>query len=147
MKAPEGLKATQKMLENVLKSPWFWICVAIVVAFIVRANWNRWWGQLTRTDRGNYDQDARNAELQQMARDAYTVINATLIFGGVTPTGREATLEKLLHVNDSELRYIADFYKDINADGTSLSEDLTNEAMPFSNVKDQLLSKLTQLNL
>jgi len=129
--------------------------VALVLIFLLWRNGRRWWVQLTRTDAGNYSGQTpvesnpdRKAELNQLARDTFTAIHSTLFLGGVTPTGREWQLEKLLQLNDTELRYVAQYYQDhVNQDGTSLRQDITDEWMPMSDVKPRLIAKLTQLAL
>lgn len=143
--------AATKLLSN----KWFWITlVVLIIALVVYKNGNRWWAQLTRRDQGNYaGQDAvehnsaRAAELQQMARDANTAINSALFFGGVTATGREEALGKLLTLNHTEVRYVANFYKGISPNGTTLKNDVDDEEMPFSSVDEQLVALLNQLNL
>lgn len=129
------------------------ILAAIVCAWLVYRNGRRWWAQLTNRDRGNYAgqsqvsaNPAREAELEQMAQDVFVALNSTLMLGGVTATGREWTLERLLALNDTEIRWVAKRYAAL-AQGRSLRGDLENEWMPFSDVDERLIAKLQQLAL
>lgn len=144
------------MIAPILKH-WKPIVIALVVLialYLLNKNGRRWWTQLTRRDLGNYagqsaveENSARQAQLQAMAHDALAAMNSVLLVGGVTMTGREAMLERLLALNDTELRYVAVFYASISEDGTSLKNDVDDEYMPFSSVDEQLVARLNQLAL
>lgn len=125
----------------------------LLIAFLIYRNGRRWLAQITRRDEGNYEGQssvnanaARKAELEKMAQDTYTVLNSTLMLGGVTATGREWQLEQLLALNDTELRWVARRYAELD-DGISLKDAVDAEYMPFSNVDERLIVKLTQLAL
>lgn len=140
---------------RILTNKWLFIAIGVIIAILVlRRHGKRWWTQATRTDRGNYagqeavrNNPARQAELDQMARDAQTAMHTVLIVGGTTWTGREAVLERLLALNDTELRYVAQFYRSINESGNSLRVDVQGEWMPFTNVDERLVARLNQLAL
>lgn len=152
--ANTGLKAAQDMATKALKSPWPWVIIALILGLAVYRNGRRWIQQLTRVDRGNYaGQEAvgsnpvREGELQKMAQEAYQVIHGTLVFGGITWTGRTYILERLLQLNDTELRYVAEFYaSSVNPGGESLRQDITDE-WGLGQVGTQLEAKLAQLAL
>lgn len=145
-----------KDIPKILTNPRTWIGLAILmVAIAIYRNGPRWWQQLKRRDLGNYtgqepvkDNPAREAELQQMAADTYTALHSVLMLSGVTATGREFQLELLLGLNDTELRYVARYYENTaNPEGVSLKQDVNDEWMPFSDVKQRLVSRLNKLAL
>lgn len=140
-----------KTAVDLLKKPSTWVViVAIVLAVTVWRNGRRWWQQLTRRDQGNYagqpsvpSNPARQGELQQLARDTYTVINSVS-----NPFERERVLERVVALNDTELRYVAKFYQSsISESAKSLREDVLSEWMPFTDVDERLVTRLNQLAL
>ena len=145
------------MIPTTILRNWKPIVVALLVLiaiYLVNKHGRRWWANITRRDLGNYagqepvrDNTARQAELQQMAHDALAAMHTVILVGGATYTGREAMLERLLQLNDTELRYVATFYASINEDGTSLKQDVDDEYMPFSSIDEELVGKLNQLAL
>ena len=140
--------------------------VALVLIYIIWRNGARWWDEITRRDRGNYEgqpsvtggtpatpgnpagSPARQAELEKFARDTYAVLNSTLFLGGVTATGREFQLELLNALNDTELKYVATFYEhNVNTEGTSLRQDIEDEIMPATDIDERLIARLVQMAL
>lgn len=122
----------------------------IILVLIVWKNYARWIAALKRRDQGEYDPLAQNsvrqAELKAMANDVHTALHSIIIFGGVTWSGREAIIERLLTINDAELRFVATYYQDQLNQGTSLAADLQDE-MWTGTPTQQVLSRLSELNL
>lgn len=137
--------------------------MGLVLIVLVWKNGKRWWEQLTKQDKGHYADltsfaevqagkeqanAARQAQLEKMAQDTFTALNSTLFLGGVTATGREYQLELLMALNDSELRYVAQFYEhNASSTGQSLKQDLDDEFMPATDVDERLIARLNQLAL
>lgn len=137
--------------------------VGLILIVLVWRNGKRWWQQLTKQDKGHYADltsfaevqagkeqanAARQAQLEKMAQDTFTALNSTLFLGGVTATGREYQLELLMALNDSELRYVAQFYEhNASSTGQSLKQDLDDEFMPATDVDERLIARLNQLAL
>lgn len=137
--------------------------VGLILIVLVWKNGKRWWEQLTKQDKGHYADltsfaevqagkeqanAARQAQLEKMAQDTFTALNSTLFLGGVTATGREYQLELLMALNDSELRYVAQFYEhNASSTGQSLRQDIEDEFMPATDVDERLIARLNQLAL
>lgn len=137
--------------------------VGLILIVLVWKNGKRWWQQLTKQDKGHYADltsfaevqagkeqanAARQAQLEKMAQDTFTALNSTLFLGGVTATGREYQLELLMALNDSELRYVAQFYEhNASSTGQSLRQDIEDEFMPATDVDERLIARLNQLAL
>ena len=137
--------------------------VGLILIVLVWKNGKRWWEQLTKQDKGHYADltsfaevqagkeqanAARQAQLEKMAQDTFTALNSTLFLGGVTATGREFQLELINALNDSELRYVAQFYEhNASSTGQSLKQDLDDEFMPATDVDERLIARLNQLAL
>lgn len=137
--------------------------VGLILIVLVWKNGKRWWEQLTKQDKGHYADltsfaevqagkeqanAARQAQLEKMAQDTFTALNSTLFLGGVTATGREYQLELLMVLNDSELRYVAQFYEhNASSTGQSLRQDIEDEFMPATDVDERLIARLNQLAL
>jgi len=135
--------------QAILSSKWTWIIGAVLVAaYVLNKNGARWWVSLTRKDKGNYEgqeavqsNPARQAQLEQMAQNAFSAIN------GIPGFDRDGMLLPLLSLNDTELRYVATFYEhNVQPDGDSLKEDLQDEWL-LGDTGDKLIAKLTQLAL
>lgn len=142
----------QKKALQLLVNPATWVVVALlIIVFVFWRNGRRWWANLTRQDRGNYagqnrvqSNPAREAELQAMAREAYRVMHILIVTGDQ----RERALADLLALNDTELRYVAVFYKNsVNPEGVSMRQDIDDEWMPFTDVDEKLIARLTQMAL
>lgn len=137
--------------------------VGLILIVLVWKHGKRWWEQLTKQDKGHYADltsfaevqagkeqanQARQAQLEKMAQDTYTALNSTLMIGGVTATGREFQLELINALNDSELRYVAQFYENnASSTGQSLKQDIDDEFMPATDVDERLIARLNQLAL
>lgn len=137
--------------------------VAIVLLVLVWRNGPRWWQLITKRDRGNYGDltpysevqagkkqtnEARQAQLEQYARDTYKALNSILFIGGVTATGREYQLELINALGDPELRFVAQFYESsVSSTGQSLRKDIEEELMPATDIDERLIARLNQMAL
>lgn len=140
-------------ITSVLTSRTFWIIVILaVLSFVVYRNWNRWISKLTSRDRGNYDgQSAPNAADRARIEAVATEIRSA-IYGlpvSSSPVNgdlRDRAAEKVLAMNDTEVRYLAGYYAQI-AQGNSLLSDAQSEYTWWGDVKQRLIAKLLQLNI
>lgn len=138
------------MLLRLLQNKWFWIAVAVLVtAILVLKHWTKitgWFGRTFGRDFGDYGNAAisaeRQNELKTLARQAYNVIY------GVDLTGSwQEVYTKMLALNDAELRFTARHYEQAITRGNSLSDDIDNELKPFTDLDEQLITRLRTLNL
>lgn len=139
--ASAGLQAARSTAMAVLRSPWPWIVLAIIAAAILHRNGKRWWYNLTRLDRGNYEGHQLNAadraRVEGIARELHRGINSW------TNAGRTQAISRALALNDTELKYLADFYASINAGGTLLTV-LDNE-WTLPDAGQELIARLIQI--
>jgi hypothetical protein len=131
-------------IKGIFSSRITWAIIAIlVVVLVVRANWDRLTGW-TRRSYGSFGEPtvgpARKAQLEQLARDAFTAMD------GWTLTLDAAWLQQLLALNDLELQYTARFYTDAITRGTKLSDDIDDEWIS-GDVDSQVVARLRQMNL
>lgn len=131
-----------------VRNKWFWITVAVLVAFLViRANWARL-KHLFKVDRGDYSDpppgDSRQGQLEAMAREGYSLMDGW--FNPLGNLGTQHWIERMLALNDTELRYIAEFFPSIS-DGDSLYAWVDDEALPTTDVDQQLMARLAQMAL
>lgn len=155
---PQGMKAALTILKKALSSRWFWYAVAaILVLLLLRKYWPRIKGYFAR-DFGNYTEgflppgstgtgpapagndpvSARQEELRAIARSTYEAIQGAGF--------QTEAIEALSLLNDTELRYVAEFYRDALTRGTSLSEDIDNEWMWDTDVDDTVIARLRTLS-
>lgn len=130
-------------LKGIFSSRITWAIIAIlVVVLVLRANWDRLTGW-TRRSYGSFGEPsigpARKAQLEQLARDAFTAMD------GWTLSLDASWLEQLTALNDLELRYVAEFYTSAITRGTKLSDDIDNEWIS-GDVDQQLVARLRQMN-
>lgn len=136
---------------KILTSRTFWVVVIVLVlAFIVYRNWNRWVSRLTARDQGNYSgqsapNEADKARIQQVASELRSVFYGLLPFT-ISGDPRDRAAEKVLAMNDSDVRYLANYYEQI-AEGNSLLSDVQSEYTWYGDVKQKLIAKLLQINV
>lgn len=139
--ASAGLQAARSAAMAVLRSPWPWILLAIIAAAFLYRNGTRWWYNITRVDRGNYEGHQLNAadrvRVEAIARELHRSINSW------TNAGRTQAINRALALNDTELKYLADFYASINAGGTLLTV-LDNE-WTLPDAGQELIARLIQI--
>ena len=142
-----------KTLLNIVKSPWFWAAVILlIVVLFIRANADRWSAAIKRVfakDNGDYTEgyalaggteDQRKATLKALAQEAYAQLSA----GVVNPMAREAAIAALFPLNDTELRFVATEYKYQSRD-KSLFTAVDDAWMPFSDVDERLMARLANI--
>lgn len=127
---------------RLVRSRWFWVAVAVTIALLLL--W-KYWSHVAawfRRDLGNYDEGrvVPDEQLRSMARSLFA---AVIGFGG----GVSDKLEQLSALNDSDLRYLATFYKSLTTDGASLKEHIDDEWMPHTDLDDTLIARLNQMAL
>ncbi|WKZ67166.1 MAG: hypothetical protein QY325_04370 [Flavobacteriales bacterium] len=149
------------ILGKLLRNPWFWVAVAVIILLLLaRKHAARWSAALKRAfarDAGDYsvgltdgagrpvqpmsaEAQARQQEIKDMAQEAYAQMNA-----GITdPGARQAALEQLLSLNDTELRLAAREYNALSRN-ESLYAAIANEWMPFTEVDEQLMARLARI--
>lgn len=133
----------------IFKNKWFWIIlVLLIIAVVVYKNGGRWLQKLRNRDRGSYagqgnvnDNPQRKAELEQLTRDLYTAMDGLPAWNDVRPE----LFERALGANDTELRHIADFYKQLS-NGESLSTAVSSEWV-IGDAGTRLVARLRTLNL
>jgi hypothetical protein len=139
------------------KNKWFWIALAaIIVLILVWKNQNRikgWFSQIVKIDGGDYTEgigdtetvnatpqevEAKKKAIEDLARETYSNING-LGFGAVE------VFAKILLLNDSELKYLSNFYKTISPN-ESLKDAIDNEVQPFTDQDELIITRLNQIN-
>lgn len=140
-----------QLINRILTNRWFWIGVGLVVLFFVlRGPLTRAWASLKRAtmrDGGDYTQGfqgndtaARKRELEALAQDAYNQLTA----GIISPSGREAALQALVNLNDTELRHAAKHFSLLSRD-RSLYQAVDAAWMPLSDVDEALMGRLANI--
>jgi hypothetical protein len=133
---------------KVLTSKWTWIIlVLILIILFARGPIKRLIAKLQRTDRGNYDtrlntENPRTAELEQLGEDLFAAIDGAPGWSDTRPE----LFEKALAINDTELRYVANYYKQISG-GESLREAVDGEWTVLGDSRQRLVAALLKLNL
>lgn len=138
-------KAAGKGLE-VMQNRWFWIAVAIIVAyFIFRNPIRRAWQRLTAVDRGDYTgagavlSDADKQRLRQLAMDLHSAIEGSGFLS------RERVMSQALALSDTMLRFLAQEYAANGAN--SLYQDIDDEWMPGTDVDERLMQRLRAISM
>lgn len=130
----------------ILKNKWLWIIIAILmVVWLVGPHVANAIRRLRTPDRGNYQGQAApnaadRARIEQMATDMRTELYGIPSWGG-----RDDVAERILAMNDTEIRYLATYYRQI-AEGNRLIDDVQGEWSWTGDTKQRLISKLLQLN-
>jgi hypothetical protein len=128
-----------------LKSKWFWLVVALLLlVWLVYPRVKNAVRTIRTPDRGNYQgQSAPNAadraRIEAIAVDLREEIYTT--FGW---DNREQVAGRALALNDTEFKYMAEFYKQI-ADGSTLLEDVQDEWTWTGPNKQALIAKILQV--
>jgi len=124
-------------LGKILTSKWFWIILGTIILYLIlRRNWTRvklWFKGNLGKDYGNYDLDGdgkkdslsddRKYELENLARE----IHADLEIGWWKQTPTNHIAEAADSTSDTELKYLANYYKGAVTRGKSLYEDVDEE--------------------
>lgn len=129
---------------RLFRSKTFWLVFfIIVVLWIIWRNQDRikqFFGRTRADFQPGSITEGRKSELEALANDAYNAI-----YGVFGDTGD--TLERVNALNDNELVYLAKFYKKALTKGSSLYKDVDDEFMPWDKVDEQLMGRLSQLNM
>ena len=140
--AKTGLKAAEKGVTAILSSPWFWVAVFVLVSFYLSAKVPTWWKKLTKVDNGSYANhatlnDADIARLQTLAHNLKAGI-----YNVWSDFDRNEMIGQAVAVNDSELKYLATFYRTLSEN--SLYDDLDNEWF-LGDEGERLMNRLQQI--
>jgi hypothetical protein len=133
---------------KVLTSKWTWIVlVLILIILFSRGPIKRLIAKLQRIDRGNYDtrlndNNPRTAELQKLTEDLYAAIDGAPGWNDTRPE----LFRQALAINDTELRYVANYYKQISG-GESLRDAVNGEWSVLGDSRQRLVAALLKLNL
>lgn len=135
------------MLLPILRSKWLWITVLVLLAiWLLGPRIQNALRRVRMPDRGNYAGQAQPNAADRARLEALAARMREEIYTVLGWDEREDVAGQLLAVNDTELRYLAQFYKQI-ADGNSLLTDVQNEWGWFGPNKQLLIARLLQLNL
>ena len=115
---------------TILKSKWFWIALAVLLLLLIL---NKYKGEIRRYFQSS-DIDiepgetkkisnARKIELKAMAADLYSDIYDTPLSGHTHALYKDAD-----DLSDTELQFLAKYYRKSLASGTYLFTDIKNEA-------------------
>lgn len=133
-------------LTPILKSKWFWITVVVLIAiWLIYPRLRAAIRNVRTPDLGNYAGQqplnaADKARIEALAADTREEFYGMPSWGG-----RDEVATRILAMNDREIRYLAEFYKQI-ADGNSLLSDVESEWSWTGDLKQRLIAKLLQLN-
>lgn len=134
-----------KQALALLRNKWLWIALGVLVVFlIVRKNWPRW-SRLWKPDYGRDIQqagltDQRKAELETLARSLYADSES---WG----TAEDDLWSTAAQLNDAELRYLAQFYENVVANGEMLATHLEDLWTLDGTIKNNLIARLRTLAL
>jgi len=134
--------------SKVAASKWTWIILILVLVLLFgRGPIRRLMARLRRVDRGNYDtrltqDNPRTAFLETLAEDLYAAIDGLPAWSDKRP----ALFERALTINDTELRYLAQYYRQISG-GNSLRTDVNGEWSVIGDSRQRLVARLLKLNL
>lgn len=139
-------------MKNILTNKTFWYGLGgLILVYILYRNWSSI-KQLFGKDYGVYSGDTgtytpsgipeqRQAELKALAQELYDKI-----YGVTTFTDKETSFIKANALNDTELKFLAQYYKSALTRSDSLYHDVDSEFMPFTSEDETLLSRLSALN-
>lgn len=134
---------------KVLKSKWTWIVILVIILLIVaRPAFAKAWASLMRKDLGNYNQDLNDQNntrllvLQQLAESIVAATNGLPSFQDERPE----LFREALAINDTELKYLATYYKQISG-GESLRTTVEGEWSTIGDTDERLVARLLKLDL
>ena len=142
------MKPAVTIAANIAANKWTWIIlICILIILLSRGTIKRLLAQLQRTDLGNYDTrltdaNPRTAELHTLAEDLFAAMDGLPAWNDERPE----LFEKALAINDTELRFMAQYYKQISG-GNSLRSDVAGEWGMIGDSGARLQARLLKLNL
>lgn len=92
--------------------------------------------------KGENISDERKVFLNDLAKNLRTAIYS---YGATFDSSRESLMGRLMAINDKELIYTNAHYKTLGTN--TMFYDIENEWMPFTEVDDNLLNRLRELNI
>ena len=135
-----------KTATTLLKNKYFWLAIIIIVSiFILRKNLNVWGGKIRaffKPAAGDYSHILTildKTRCEKLASELYTDIY------GNWGSNKVDSINNLLTLDDSELRYSAKFYK--TSYEKTMREDVSGEYMPFTDVDQELVARLLKMSL
>lgn len=133
-------------LMPVFKSKWFWIIVVVLLAiWLLGPKVKAFIHRLRTPDLGNYQgQSAPNsadvARIQALAAELRQEL-----YNFIGWDNREEVAAKVLAMNDTEIKYLANYWPQITQ-GNTLLADVQDEWSWTGPNKQKLIAKLLQLN-
>lgn len=133
-------------MTGILKNKWFWIIIgSIIILLIVRRNWSKITSVFQRDfgDYGDYkiDKEAKT-RLQELAENLYSQIYSNFSVG---IDKRSKYMTDAMALTDTELKWLARYYRTALTKGTCLFKDIDEEWMPVDSVDEELMARLAKI--
>lgn len=134
-------------MVSILKNKWFWIAVVLIILLLVlRRNWPRI-KNLFQRDFGDYPggdkiEEEDKARLKELAENLYTQIYSTFSFG---LDKRAKYMRDAMGLTDTELKWMARYYRTTITRGTCLYKDIDDEWMFLDTVDNELMARLAKI--
>ncbi len=124
------------------------LIAGIIIAIIIIILWNKHGYLILRFFKPDVQNnapeplsDVRKFQIEEQMKKIKTDIYDTNFWGGHI----YGLYEQLLGWYDDEIKYAADYYKNFLASGNSLHSDLDSQWFLWSDVKDKVMNKLSEL--
>ena len=137
-----------EFLRKILTNKWFWIGLGIIILLLIlKRYWYKFERFFQRTDidlapgeTGNLTID-KKSDLKDLASRLYSDIYDTPITGHTTQLYKDAN-----SLTDTELKYMAKYYRQHLTQGIYLYEDVNDEVFNiFTNVDSKLMAHLAKV--
>lgn len=133
-------------MTGILKNKWFWtVVVLIILLLVLRRNWSRIKNLFQRDfgDYGDYkiDKEAKT-RLQELAENLYSQIYSNFSVG---IDKRSKYMTDAMALTDTELKWLARYYRTALTKGTCLFKDIDEEWMPVDSVDEELMARLAKI--
>jgi hypothetical protein len=130
----------------IFKNKWFWIIVAsIIILLIVRRNWSKITSIFQRDfgDYGDYKINENDeARLKELAENLYQQIYSNF---SISIDKRAKYMTDALALTDTELKWLARYYRTALTKGTCLFKDVDEEWLPIDSVDEDLMARLAKI--